>query len=607
MTPASIPQKLSLRLCPQLRVPGHWHAQIAQKWFLEHAMDDAAPDATDIAGEMFLAHYLCRVGLPSSREKLFMTHELLGWLNARDPRFPAPFTRLMGLIYELMQPEEQQKYDVTTPLGKVQFIFAMAHDVTSAHRLPAAMMADEFFEIFQKPTHDGLTLGLHMLAQKHGINLAHISTAAPHLIAQSGADRRLLPPSLRHVVATPSPLSAPAFIMETDVPHTPAQAHSAAADVALHGQRAPNSGFGVGLLGMANALETQGLMTEIYSDTNADASQTSQQKHVRHISAPVIIQHCNSDYNLIESFSGDLSPFISRFHIGVCVWETSQLSPAHLAGAGWYDEIWCPSRFVQTQYQQQTNIPTSWQPLPVSLPTARQHTRRDFVLPHDACLFGFVFDTLSRYTRKNPLAVVKAFLQAFPAQKDVCLVLKTHRTDMMHPADQPLYDEMNTIAARDGRIRIITEAWPYHKTRDFISQLDVYVSLHRAEGYGLTVAEAMASGVPVIGTNWSGTQEFLNDQTGLPVNYTLIPVRQHEFTSWGHGQQWAEPNIDHAAAHMKKLYDDATLRKKLGQKGQQHVVAHFSPEACGQRYAARLAELGFILPTPDQRRAAQHP
>ena len=116
---------------------------------------------------------------------------------------------------------------------------------------------------------------------------------------------------------------------------------------------------------------------------------------------------------------------------------------------------------------------------------------------------------------------------------------------------------------------------------------DVFVSLHRSEGFGLAVAEAMYLGKPVISTDWSATAEFVNEQNGCPVAVDLIELTETH-GPYEKGQIWADPRVPAAADAMRRLAADPELRARLGAQAARDIRARFAPAVVGDRYAKRL-------------------
>ena len=124
---------------------------------------------------------------------------------------------------------------------------------------------------------------------------------------------------------------------------------------------------------------------------------------------------------------------------------------------------------------------------------------------------------------------------------------------------------------------------------------DAFLSLHRSEGFGLGLAESMFLGKPVVATDWSGNRDFMNRENSCPVNYRLIRLEQN-IGSYGRGQIWADPDLEHAAELMARLVGDAAFHQRIGRRGQQTILERFSPEVVGALYRERvraiLADLG---------------
>ena len=128
---------------------------------------------------------------------------------------------------------------------------------------------------------------------------------------------------------------------------------------------------------------------------------------------------------------------------------------------------------------------------------------------------------------------------------------------------------------------------PHYENSALMHCCDCYVSLHRSEGYGLTIAEAMLIGKPVITTGYSGNLDFTTDETALLVDYKLIPVEQGDYP-YANGEMWAEPDIEQAGDYMKKLVMDTNFACSFAKKGQELIRTSFSIESIGERYKNRL-------------------
>jgi glycosyltransferase involved in cell wall biosynthesis len=200
-----------------------------------------------------------------------------------------------------------------------------------------------------------------------------------------------------------------------------------------------------------------------------------------------------------------------------------------------------------------------------------------------------MFDLASVPARKNPLGAIDAFQRAFSNQSPVALLIKvSHSAE--HPREYAAIQEhvrgMPNVYLTD---RMLSRA----RVNGLIAACDAVVSLHRSEGFGLVLAEAMFLGKPVMATGWSGNMDFMNGRNSCPVDYELVTLdRSHG--PYAAGQQWAEPDVDHAAQFMRRLFDDAAFRAQIGEQARETMRTHFSPEAAGLRYQQRLRFLGLM-------------
>jgi len=213
-------------------------------------------------------------------------------------------------------------------------------------------------------------------------------------------------------------------------------------------------------------------------------------------------------------------------------------------------------------------------PLPIDL-SAIQPDRKKFGLPADKFVFLFTFDYHSYPQRKNPEAVIAAFHAAFPLERgDVRLLIKTINAERAADVHLRLVDR----ARGDPRIHFRDE----HLRRDDMYQLiasaDAYVSLHRSEGFGLGMAEAMYFGKPVVATRYSGNLDFMSDDVACLVDCAMVEVPPGAYPHW-QGQQWAQPDLQHAATHMRRLADDPIAARALGAAAAARIQRQYVPSA----------------------------
>jgi hypothetical protein len=255
------------------------------------------------------------------------------------------------------------------------------------------------------------------------------------------------------------------------------------------------------------------------------------------------------------------------------------------------DEIWASTRFSAAAFRASSAVPVTHLPLPVAIPPFRRRPRSAFGVPDHAFLFLMVFDTHSSLARKNPGAGIAAFQSAFAADDSGAgLVLKVSNAG----DDDPEWQRIRDKVASDPRIILISETLDRASLLALTACCDAGLSLHRAEGFGRTIAEAMALGKPAVATGYSGNTDFTKADHACPVGYRLRKIEEGEFP-FGSGQFWAEADIEQAAWYMRRLREDAEYRRRIGQSGRRLIEGDFGLQACGAGYRARLEELGVRL------------
>ena len=291
--------------------------------------------------------------------------------------------------------------------------------------------------------------------------------------------------------------------------------------------------------------------------------------------------------------------FAGHYNIGFWLWEL-EVFPDDLWRASFdvLHEIWTPSSFCVDAITAVSPVPVRRVPLPVEPRPAPNLPRSHFGLTEDTFVFLFMFNFLSYFERKNPLAVIDAFRKAFDPKDDAVLVLKTSQSEFAPEALASLRERLG-----DARIEIIDR----YASRDEIAALtaaaDCYVSLHRSEGYGLTLAEAMVCGKPVIATPYSGNTDFFDLNTGYPVRYDLIEL-EHNEGPYRAGARWAEPSIDDAARLMRQVYDRRGQSDPIAQRGREQVLETLSCEAIGKTIAQRFATVERQIQSQNLRQPA---
>lgn len=283
------------------------------------------------------------------------------------------------------------------------------------------------------------------------------------------------------------------------------------------------------------------------------------------------------------------SQFLDRYNIGYWPWELSQWPAEWEMLLDLVDEVW-----VSTKHTYDALAPICTKPLfimpmavelgPVTPHASKSKAREHFGLPGAAKLFCFAFDLKSSVDRKNPQACVDAFLTAFPKEEfsadTVGLVIKVHKPTQRNRA----WEKLKSLAAVDDRIHIIEETLSRPDLLALYKICDCFISLHRVEGFGRGLAEALQLGLHVITTGYSGNVDFCEPPHADWVRYRLIKVRKNQYPHAA-GQVWAEPDVEHAAELMRSfvLYPIDSKRKK--------TWPEFSTKVIGKRYKQRLEEI----------------
>jgi glycosyltransferase involved in cell wall biosynthesis len=278
-----------------------------------------------------------------------------------------------------------------------------------------------------------------------------------------------------------------------------------------------------------------------------------------------------------------------RFNIAMWAWELSEFPSVWRQEMSVIDEFWAISAFTQQAVSMKAEVPVVHMPQPITLSSNAGLVRVDFGVPDDRFLFLFQFDFSAFIDRKNPYATIAAFRKAFPQRNaGAALVIKTNNSER-HPEQMR---QLLEAVGNDPDIMVLNGTFCRDKVMSLMAVCDAFVSLHRSEGFGRSLAEAMLMGKPVISTGYSGNTDFMRPDNSCPVNYTLVPVKEGQYPH-ASGQVWAEPDIDHAAWYMRRLMHCRDYRQLISSAARQTVADNYSLQASGTRYLRRLRILGL--------------
>ncbi|NMA49017.1 MAG: glycosyltransferase [Tissierellia bacterium] len=286
-----------------------------------------------------------------------------------------------------------------------------------------------------------------------------------------------------------------------------------------------------------------------------------------------------------------LQKWQGKYNIGYWWWELEEFPEEFLDCFLAFDEIWVGSEFVKNSISKKAPVPVIKIPQSVYLPDIdKRITHKSFNLPENAFLFLNMFDFNSSGARKNPVASIEAFRKAFkPDDLSVGLVIKIKESPTHIKEIKSLKKEIE----KNKNIYLIDSTLNRESINSLLNIVDAVISLHRSEGFGLVLAEAMYFGKPAIATNWSGNTEYMNYENSCPVDYNLIKIEKSN-GYFKAGQYWADPDIECAAQYMKRLLNDSDFYTKISEKGMETIHNYYSPKIVGDTIRNRLQMLGLI-------------
>lgn len=286
----------------------------------------------------------------------------------------------------------------------------------------------------------------------------------------------------------------------------------------------------------------------------------------------------------IETFTG-------RYVVGMWFWELEELADVHLQSLPMLHELWASTEFLRRALAAHTDKPVVHVPMPVPLRRGTPAIPRRAVGLPDRFTFLTTFDFRSLAERKNPLGTVHAFCRAFAPDEGPVLVLKTLGSEH----DPEGWAALRRAAGDRPDVHVVERHLSEDEISAMVGHAECYVSLHRAEGFGLNPAEAMSWGRPVVATAYSGNLDYMTEDNSYLVPFDLVPVPPSLHAIYPAGSRWAEPRLDEAAGLLRRVFEDRDGSSARGLLGQRDIRRTHGPEAAGRAMRRRLAEIDARL------------
>lgn len=337
-----------------------------------------------------------------------------------------------------------------------------------------------------------------------------------------------------------------------------------------------------------NALQSVGVSASALAYANTRSRQNVQFDTSDRGEHDVVLTALNAELNapLRESFGEEF--FRDRYVIGQWFWELSEAPPWYSDNYRYVNELWAPTRFIEDMLRRDApqGIEIRHMPLPLRQPPVFAGvTKTELGIP-ERFMFLFSFDFMSVMKRKNPLGLVTAFKRAFPTTDGPVLVIKSINGEA-RPVES---EELRAEIGDSGNIVWLDKYLDSNQSAALMSLCDCYVSPHRSEGLGLTMAEAMLLGKPVIATGYSGNLDFMTAQTSYLVPWKLTKVGRRA-EGYPRCATWAEPNLREAARLMRHVWEHQEEARAIGDSARRDLSERFTLEICGARMKARLEEI----------------
>lgn len=356
--------------------------------------------------------------------------------------------------------------------------------------------------------------------------------------------------------------------------------------VNLIGNIRAETGLGQSCRLVADELAGSGISYSLYQyDQLGDMAERSYSKYEEKLSSElpynINLIHINP-YDLGLAFIQNHTMWDGRYNIGFWLWESEDFPEEWVPCFHCLNEIWTPSEFISRSIRKKTQLPVITVPYHMEIPGDTKADRIGFGLPEGQFLFLLMYDRATG--RKNPEGVVEAFKRAFRPDENAGLVIKISNCTE---------DELKRLKTHLGNyqnVYFLTEVMTREQINCLMKSVDALVSLHRAEGFGLVMAEAMLLGKPAIATNWSANTEFMTPETACLVDCQMVELKKDEGL-FKKGSRWAEPDVGQAAEYMRRLYEDEAFYRRISERAAAEIRQRLSMEQASARIRERLEQI----------------
>lgn len=301
----------------------------------------------------------------------------------------------------------------------------------------------------------------------------------------------------------------------------------------------------------------------------------------------VNLLHVNSDELVTMRHDTFRHRLAGHYNVGFWFWEAADLPESSRPAFAVVDELWVASHYLQDVFGQYGRVPVRWVGLAADLPQERIVDRRSLGWREEELVFFFAYDALSSYGRKNPGTTIQAFKNAYgPDFDNVRLVLKVSNLGRFASVKRAISELIDGIP----QIQLIDRYLTRGEVLDLMAAADVYMSLHAAEGLGLTILEAMALGTPAICTGYSGNMDFTTPENSWLIDFDLMQTEE-QTGPYPAGSVWARPSVDQAVEVMRHIRQDPSLIKAKGALAHRDAIEAASTENYAQRLDLELRRI----------------